>query len=222
MEIKTTRFELDGVKYARNEDTGYCIKSDGNKHARIGAAEFNEAYQAHLDAEDAAIREAVERVMQEEEDAEIARIQEEMAEPEEATIEDVKKAMNKLNKEFCKKTAKASRKNKVQTGGMEISEDGLSIVITAKQVAFIKELPRSEFWTCGVDSRLWIDCLCDELSDKMGPMTVGAMVSTLREKHLLEVGVAQFGGGIDGKGRKSKYMVFTETGKKVAARVLGL
>ena len=105
---------------------------------------------------------------------------------------------------------------------MEFTEDGVNVILTAKQVAFIKELPGTQFWENGLDSALWIDVLCDELSDKMGPMTVGAMTSTLREKHLLVVSVGQHGGGIEGKGRKSKYMELTELGKKVAAKVLGL
>jgi hypothetical protein len=112
---------------------------------------------------------------------------------------------------------KAPRKKKVRVGGIEFVEDGMGVILTAKQVAFIKELPRTQFWTGGLDSALWIDILCDELSDKMGPMTIGAMVSTLREKHLLVVSVGSYDNG-----KKAKYIAFTELGKKVVAKVLGL
>ena len=113
---------------------------------------------------------------------------------------------------------KSPRKKKVQIGGMEFTEDGVSVILTAKQVVFIKELPGTQFWENGLDSALWIDVLCDELSDKMGPMTIGAMISTLREKGLLLVGKDRR----NHNERKAAFFELSEMGKKVAAKVLGL
>ena len=215
--MNTNKFTVNNIEYTMNPETGYCIKTvvypveGGKTHRqsiRIGKGEFAKAMQEYDDMMDAKMHEAIERLVEEQDNEEIARIQQEMAEPEKAPK--------------TKKSTKSPSKKKVQTGGMEFSEDGVSVILTPKQVAFVKELPTSDFWENGLDSALWVGVLCDELSGKMGPMTVGAMISTLREKHLLVVGVGQYGGGIEGKGRKSKYMELTELGKKVAAKVLGL
>lgn len=255
-----TTFTLNGLHYSRDEKNGYCYKTveyeieNGKMHrqtTRIGKSEFNKAMQEHDDMEDAKMREAVKRLVEEQETEEIRRIQEEMMRKEkkgmsfEAFIALAKKhyseggdgivecwdinTYNQYVKEYGPITKKvaysiigieapkaAPRAKKVQVGGMEFTEGGVSVIITPKQVEFIRLLPTSNFWENGVDSALWIDVLCDELEDKMGPMTIGAMVSTLREKHLLEVAV-----DCQGK-RKAKYFRFTNTGKAVAAKVLGL
>ena len=195
-----TTFTLNGLHYSRDEKNGYCYKTveyeieNGKKHrqtTRIGKSEFNDALQQHDDLEDAKMREAIERLVQDKETEEIRRIQKEMAK-------------------------KNRRTKKVQVGGMEFTEGGVDIILTPKQVQFIRLLPDTQHWSEGVDSTLWINVLCDELDDKMGPMTIGAMVSTLREKHLLEVTV----GGYDKK--KAKAFRFTNTGKAVVFKVLGI
>ena len=58
--------------------------------------------------------------------------------------------------------------------------------LTAKQVDFIKHLPDTYFWENGVESIIWVDCLCDDIGGQFAgkPMTVGAMISTLCEKGL--------------------------------------
>ena len=207
---EVTTFTLDGAIYSQNDKTGYCYRTveygieGGEMHrqsVRISKNEYYKALQAHEDETDAKMREAIEHLVEEQDNEEIARIQKEM-------MKDKKKP--------------SPRKKKVQTGGMGFTEGDVSATLTAKQVEFIKELPGTQSWTNSLDSTIWIGDLCDELSDKMGPMTIGAMVSTLREKNLLEVGVGQYDGGLKGKGRKSKYVAFTELGKKVVAKVLGL
>ena len=195
-----TTFTLNGLHYSRDEKNGYCYKTveyeveNGKKHrqtTRIGKSEFNDALQQHDDLEDAKMREAIERLVQDKETEEMRRIQKEMAK-------------------------KNRRTKKVQVGGMEFTGGGVDIILTPKQVQFIRLLPDTQHWSEGVDSTLWINVLCDELDDKMGPMTIGAMVSTLREKHLLEVTV----GSYDKK--KAKAFRFTNTGKAVVFKVLGI
>lgn len=203
---EVTTFTLNGVGYAKNEKTGYCFRyvdivdetgKKSRQSIRISKSEFNKALQAHEDEVDAKMHEAIERLVEEQDNAEIRRIQKEMAAP---------------------KKKSTPRAKKVQVGGMEFTEDGVSVIITPKQVEFIRLLPGTQFWENGLDSALWIDVLCDELSDKMAPMTIGAMVSTLREKGLLLVGKDKR----NHKEKKVAFFEFSELGKKVAAKVLGL
>lgn len=114
---------------------------------------------------------------------------------------------------------KATRRTrKVQVGGFEFTEGEFRVCLTEKQVKFIKLMTTSDFWENGLDSCLWIDVLCDELEVEMGPMTIGAMVSTLREKGLLLVGKDKR----NHKERKAAFFELSELGKKVVAKVLGL
>lgn len=91
------------------------------------------------------------------------------------------------------------------------------ITLTAKQVDFIKHLPDTCFWEHGLESALWCDVLADEIGGQFAgkPMTVGAMISTLREKKLVAVNR-----DVDRKG-KPKYMVLTVVGQVIAQK-LGL
>ena len=115
-----------------------------------------------------------------------------------------------IAKEFAPKK-KRIRKSK------DIAYDGNGITLTAKQVDFIRHLPDTCFWEHGLDSAIWVDCLCDEIGGqfKGKPMTVGAMISTLCEKGL----------GTRCKqrvnGKKATSFELTENGKLVAAE-LGL
>lgn len=183
-------FTHNEITYRHNETSDRYSKTENGKTCRVGKDEFAEALQQHMDEEDAKRRDVIQRAALERENKEIERIQKEVA------------------------------KKAVRVGGMEFAEDGISVVLTEKQVKFIQRLPQSAHWERGLDSALWIEVLCDELCDEMGPMTVGAMVSTLREKHLLIVGVGQYAEE-GSKGHKAKYFEFTETGKNVAAKVLG-
>lgn len=83
-----------------------------------------------------------------------------------------------IAKEFAPK--KRTRKSK------DIAYDGNGITLTAKQVDFIRHLPDTHFWENGLDSCIWVDCLCDDIGGQFEgkPMTTGAMISTLCEKGL--------------------------------------
>lgn len=94
----------------------------------------------------------------------------------------------------------------------DIAYEAHGITLTAKQVDFIKHLPDTCYWEHGLDSCIWVDCLCDEIGGQFEdkPMTVGAMISTLCEKGL--------GYRTRDTSRKGKPTTFelTEMGKKVA------
>jgi hypothetical protein len=110
-----------------------------------------------------------------------------------------------IAKEFAPKK-KRIRKSK------DTAYDGNGITLTAKQVDFIKHLPDTCFWENGLDSCIWIDCLCDEIGGQFEnkPMTVGAIISTLCEKGLGSRGSEKR------NGRKCTSFELTELGKKVA------
>ena len=108
---------------------------------------------------------------------------------------EAEKAMNK---------PKRSRKNAFFTS------PSTGATLTEKQVSFILEMPNDNFYENGLDSALWIDVFCDTVAKTFNPMAVGAMVSTLREKGLIDVASDMV------NGRRCKFMVFTELGKQVA------
>lgn len=112
-------------------------------------------------------------------------------------------------KNFNKKKASKPRKSK------DIAHESNGVTLTAKQVKFIQRMPEDDFYEHGLDSALWIDVYCDTIADEFNPMAVGAMVSTLREKGLINVGMQKV------NGRNSKFFGFTELGKQVA-KELGL
>lgn len=122
-------------------------------------------------------------------------------------------ALAPQSKEKPKK--KASRAKK--TAAFAVTVDGTEVTLTEKQVDFIRHLPDTGFWERGVDSCIWVDCLCDDIGGQFEnkPMTVGAMISTLCEKGL----------GARSKervnGRKCTAFELTGLGKVVAAE-LGL
>ena len=92
-----------------------------------------------------------------------------------------------------------------------------TVILTAKQIDFIRHLPDTGYWENGLDSCVWVDCLCDEIGGQFAgkPMTVGAMISTLCEKKL--------GYRMADKRENKKCTAFglTDSGKLVA-QALGL
>lgn len=82
--------------------------------------------------------------------------------------------------------AKAKKPSKPRKSKDIAHESKYGVTLTAKQVDFLRHLPDSNFWEDGLDSEIWVDCLCDEIGGQFfnKPMTVGAMISTLCEKKL--------------------------------------
>ena len=117
-------------------------------------------------------------------------------------------------KNFNKKqTKKASKPRKSKDIAYEYKENNeVVLTLTAKQVDFIMHLSDSCFWENGLDSTLWCDVLADEIGGQFDgkPMTVGAMISTLREKNIIDVARDASRVG------KPKYMWLTDLGKQVA------
>lgn len=224
---KAHGFTLDGVNYKaipnkKGNDCRY-FKNENGKTRRIGFAEYGAVFNRWIErtltqVDIPGILKAIE---------EIEEADRQQGTPEaDLTPEQVKEALEEAEEsaetEEVKKIAKKARTKKVKVGGMEFNENGIHVVLTAKQVDFIRHLPDTAFWESGVDSTPWIDCLCDDIGGQFEgkPMTVGAMVSTLREKGLLKVSFGQFGGGLEGKGRKAKFFSLTDAGKAVVSKIL--
>lgn len=109
---------------------------------------------------------------------------------------------------------KALRRRSRDVAATVESPDG-EVTITARQLQFLRELARTPQYVEGA-SALWIDILIDEISTEsrtfINGMQVGAMVSTLREKGLVEVWTEGREDGITGRIRRVKTMQFTPTG----------
>ena len=83
-------------------------------------------------------------------------------------------------------------------------------------MTFLGWLPKCYYWDRGLDSSVWTFDVRDTLEMMgMAGMTVGAMISTLREKGLLCVMLGAVESA-NGRTRRGKYIELTETGKKVA------
>lgn len=190
--MKTT-FTLDNTTFTTNDNGTYFYAITSNGKIRIKKAQFE---QARREFE---LRKAF---------------------PEE-TAEDKLDAMAE-NPEVVKtaepkKTTKRTRKSK--DIAYTYSENGQPVVtLTAKQVDFVKHLPDTCFWEHGLDSCIWVDCLCDEIGGQFAgkPMTVGAMISTLCEKGLGQRAKSHI------NGKKATSFALTELGRTVFATGWGL
>lgn len=200
-------FRVDGIDYMETEK-GYCYKVEAGKKTRIKKQDMEEAFedlchrtdeQLDLYVEESGIDEQVDEWMAEIDEAREAHEQEQ--------AESDKQAEDAINGKA--KKVKKPRKSR------DIAFEYKGFTLTKKQVAFITAITKDDFYEHGLDSTLWIDCLCDTVADIFNPMAVGAMVSTLREKELIYVDVDRV------NGKKCKYFGFTPLGKRIA-KELGL
>lgn len=196
-QVEVTVIEVEGVIYTQTRPGYYYKKVDG-KQTRIPKAEWEQAFEAYVGSVDEA-----DEQWDTEDDVEARK------EIEEQKDKETEDAFNKQ-----KKVRKPRRSKDV---AFEMDTLIGHVTLTAKQVQFLKLLPKTCFWENGLDSALWCDILADEIGGQFAdkPMTVGAMISTLREKDLLIVVVQRV------NGRKAKFFELTDLGKEVAAE-LGL
>lgn len=194
----TALFTINNTGYVTNEKGNYFYKIKDGKVARIGKAEYEAAFEQYINE----TTEDEELEFNEEE-----AIREAKKEMEEASDHAAEEAVNHPKKKSSRSLRKATRV--VEVGGTEIG-------LTEKHVTFLTNLPRCTYWDHGLDSGVWVFDVRDTLETAgMAGMTVGAMISTLREKGLLVVG-EEIVTNLGGRGRKEKYIELTETGKKVA------
>ena len=134
---------------------------------------------------------------------------------ESATTEEIKE----IQKEMAPKAKKVRKPRKSKdiayTYYTDDEHTNALFTLTAKQVDFIRHLPDTMFWERGLESEIWVDCLCDDIQGQFAgkPMTVGAMISTLCEKGLGTRATSRR------DGRKCTSFCLTEMGQAVAAEV---
>lgn len=82
--------------------------------------------------------------------------------------------------------SKPKRKRTPKDVGYRNTFDDVEVTLTKKQVDFMRHLSDTCYWERGLNSAIWVDCLCDEIGGQFAgkPMTVGAMISTICEKGL--------------------------------------
>ena len=109
---------------------------------------------------------------------------------------------------------KRAPRAKLQPGGFEDTFEGKRLLLTPKQVEFLERLEENETWEQD-DSGRWFygDQYAECLSDTMSPMSVGAMVTTLREKGVIRTEYTRY------NGRKACKFQLTDMGKFVYDRL---
>lgn len=171
------QFEYNGATYTEKvSESGrstYWVayeQSESGKVFRTTKEAYELGFQKYLDEQKTLIE-----------------LEEEIPDDTAAILDELNREQNKANeftnigpKEIEKRKAKKFRRPR------DIAYDNEGVTLTAKQVDFIRHLPDTEFWEHGVDSCIWVDCLCEDIKGQFEgkPMTVGAMVSTLCEKGL--------------------------------------
>ena len=189
-------FTVNGIGYNTNEKGNRFFKIEDEKVVRIGRAEYEAAFEQYTnDIEDAEL-----------EFDEGAAIREAKKEMEEASDRAAEEAVN-----HPKKSSRSLR-----NAAHRVTVDGQEVGLTEKHVTFLKNLPKCSYWGHGLDSSVWVFDVRDTLAVAgMTGMTVGAMISTLREKGLLRVMLGEME-STNGRTRREKFIELTETGKKVA------
>ena len=194
----TALFVIDDIGYNTNEKGNRFFKIEDEKVTRIGKAEYEAAFEEFTGYA------ADDEELEFDEDAAIREAKKEMEEASDRIAED---AVNHPKKKSSRSLRKAAHR---------VMVDGREIGLTEKHMTFLKNLPRCTYWDRGLDSGVWVFDVRDTLvMTGMAGMTVGAMISTLREKGLLRVMLGEVE-NMNGRTRHEKYIELTETGKKVA------
>lgn len=187
----TPNLIVNGIEYIANAAGTYFWKVENGKKTRISRSEFELAYEAYTDL-------AAEDDLEELDEQELVReAQKEMAE---ASDRQAEEAINKP------KTRKP-RSKAVKT----LVIDGVEIGLTEKHLMLLHAMPKSNFWDNGLDSCPWTFSVVDAVEGEMSAMAAGAVISTLREKGIILVGI--------GATKKERWIEFTDLGKKVAAEL---
>lgn len=230
--VQITQIDVDGIRYTSTRPGYYYKKVDG-KQTRIPKAEWEQVFdkwQAKVDAEEAEAKKAI--------------LDDEMAKlgyhPVDSDFNDFRYAtegnaevmawntvyegmewveqqkQDKSDKD-AEDAVNGKKKERKPRKSKDIAHESHGKTLTSKQVDFIRHIPDTCFYENGLESTMWCDCLADEIGGQFAgkPMTVGAMISTLREKDLIYVSMDRI------NGKKAKFFGFTELGKEIA-KELGL
>lgn len=93
------------------------------------------------------------------------------------------------------KTAKNTPKKRKREKGIPVITEYVSTTLTSKQVEFLERLSENPDWDrYGIEGEYAASLYAEELDDTMNSMSVGAVLTTLREKRLLTTRKASIGG----------------------------
>lgn len=203
-----TTFNLGETIYKSNEAGTYFYKSTGGTDKKGNPLMMRIARHIFEQAFDEYIQTAQDNADADEwDDAEL------IEERKQAEAEKQEKSDKQAEKTVKKEAKKASKPRKSR----DIAFEYKGYTLTSKQVDFLKEASQTSFFERGEESALWCDVLVDEIGGQFAnkPMTVGAMISTLKEKDIVFVAFDR----VDG--HKAKYFGFTPLGKQIV-KELGL
>ena len=209
-------FSINGKTYmekiSENGRSTYWVtyeQSEKGKVYRVAKDEFEKAFEDYRTywADDAAVEEKTREMVGLGDEEHEGLHMDLTAEEEAKAMEEAEKWLKDHGATLPGNKSSKPRKSN------DVAHEAEGVTLTAKQVDFIKHLPDTCFWENGLDSCIWVDCLCDDIGGqfKGKPMTVGAMISTICEKGLGRRGVEKR------DGRKCTSFELTELGKKVAA-----
>lgn len=206
------KFTVNNINYEAIEKngafSGYYYKTENGKKTRISLAAFNEAQEDYIAQQSA-------KIAEEEEMAVEVEIVDNLGADTANTYKDEPVPAKKKPTKRTRKPKDIAFSMHMTTEADPEETDANLITLTAKQVDFMKHLPDTCFWENGLDSEVWVDCLCDDIGGqfKNKPMTVGAMISTLCEKGIGVRGVSKV------NGHKATAFKLTEIGKVIAAEL---
>lgn len=90
---------------------------------------------------------------------------------------------------------KSTARGKLQPGGHEDTFEGKRVLLTPKQVEFMKRIGEiEEMYHCDTGTWYPADVYTECLSNTMSPTSVGAMITTLREKGVIRTEYSKVGG----------------------------
>lgn len=184
-------FIVNEIEYITNAAGTYFWKVENGKKTRIGRSEYELAFEAYTDL-------AAEDDLEDLDEQELVReAQKELAEASDRQAEEA------INKPKARKPRSRAAKTLVI--------DGVEIGLTEKHLMLLHAMPKSNFWDNGLDSCPWTFSVVDAVEGEMSAMAAGAVISTLREKGIILVGI--------GATKKERWIEFTDLGKKVAAEL---
>lgn len=84
------------------------------------------------------------------------------------------------------KTGRSIPRRRKQEGSLSVALEDTSVVLTPKQLEFMERLSECPDWEESGPAGTYVASeYAQELTDTMNPMSVGAVLTTLREKHIL-------------------------------------
>lgn len=129
--------------------------------------------------------------------------------------EKLQEPLSKPKKDATDRTPpKSTSRPRKQEGSIIVNLGSISVLLTPKQLEFMERLSEYPNWK-GPSSECITSVYADELSDTMSPMSVGAVLTTLREKKLLTTQKCRIGA------IKSSAFQLTQLGEQIYKKLAG-